>query len=386
MLNGLKKTMIIAFPDLHKNSWQGGVNYIQNLLFSLKLLKINKIRIKFISKNKNYNHKNNFFYCKYLDNNFFFYRFYILFRYFSLFIFNKDFLLENFFKEKNIKLIFSLTFIGSSSNLKSISWIPDFQERLFPEFFSFKERIFRRIKNYYLVRHSTIIIVSSKTIYDQFIKFYGNKFIHKVRILRFVPRPFLPKKNIRKIKKKLPRKFFYLPNQFWIHKNHFVVLRALNYLKKKNIEVFVVSTGHTYDRRWPNYFNSIQNYILKNKLEDNFIILGNINKKFVNYIYYLSLAVINPSFYEGLSTSVEEAKLINKRVILSNIATHREQANINCSFFNPDDYKKLAKIMLVQYNNKYKNRIFVNRPNHSDHKEFGNEFMRILNSANIISK
>ena len=31
------------------------------------------------------------------------------------------------------------------------------------------------------------------------------------------------------------------------------------YLKKKNIEVFVVSTGHTYDRRWPNYFNSIIN-------------------------------------------------------------------------------------------------------------------------------
>jgi hypothetical protein len=204
--------MIIAFPDLHKNSWQGGVNYIQNLLFSLKLLKINRIRIKFITKNKNYIHKKNFFYCKYLDNNFFFYKFFILFRYLSLLIFNKDFFLENFFKEKNIKLIFNLTFVGSSSNIKSISWIPDFQERLFPEFFSYKERIARRIKNFFLVRQSTIVIVSSKTIYDQFIKFYGKQFIHKVRILRFVPRPLLFKKNIGKIKKKLPRYFFYLPN------------------------------------------------------------------------------------------------------------------------------------------------------------------------------
>jgi glycosyltransferase involved in cell wall biosynthesis len=231
------------------------------------------------------------------------------------------------------------------------------------------------------VRHSTIIIVSSKTIYNQFIKFYGKNFLHKVKILKFIPRPIHIKKNGGKIKKKLPRNFFYLPNQFWRHKNHFVVLRALNYLKKKNIEVFVVSTGHTYDRRWPNYFNSITNYILKNKLEDNFIILGNIEKKFVNYIYFLSLAVINPSLYEGLSTSVEEAKLLNKKIILSNIATHREQANSNCFFFNINDYKRLAKIMLLQLN-KYKNKIYVNRSCQFDQKAFGNEFMRILNSVN----
>ena len=196
-----------------------------------------------------------------------------------------------------------------------------------------------------------------------------------------MPRPLLIKGNVGKIKKKLPKNFFYLPNQFWRHKNHFVVLRALNYLKNKNINVFVVSTGHTYDRRWPNYFNSIKNYILKNKLEDNFIILGNIEKKFVNYIYYLSLAVINPSLYEGLSTSVEEAKLLNKKVILSNISTHKEQANINCSFFNIYDYKKLAKLMLYQLN-KNKNKINVNKLYHSDKRVFGNDFLRILNFVN----
>ena len=373
--------MIIAFPDLHKHSWQGGVNYIQNLLFSLKFSKRNRIRIKFISKKKHYNQKKKSIYCKYLDNKILFYRLYILFRYFSLFIFNKDFLLESFFREKNIKLTFNLAFVGSSSSIKSISWLPDFQERLFPEFFSLKDRVVRRINNYFLVRHSTIIVVSSKTIYNQFFKFYGKRFITKVRILRFVPRPLLLKANVGKIKKKLPRNFFYLPNQFWRHKNHFVVLRALNYLKKKNIEVFVVSTGHTYDRRWPNYFNSIKNYILKNKLENNFIILGNIKKKFVNYIYFLSLAVINPSLYEGLSTSVEEAKLLNKKIILSNIATHKEQANSNCFFFNTNDYKRLAKIMLLQLN-KYKNKIHVNRSSQFDQKAFGNEFVRILNSVN----
>jgi len=381
MLNGLKKTMIIAFPNLHKNSWQGGVNYIHNLLFSLKLLKTDKIKVKFISRINNYNLKKKVIYCKYLDNNFFFYRFFILLRYISLFILNKDFFLENFFKKKNIKLIFNLAFVGSSSTTKSISWIPDFQERLFPEFFSLKDRLVRRINNYFLVRHSTIIVVSSKTIYKQFIKFYGKRFITKVRVLRFVPRPLLLKANVGKIKKKLPRNFFYLPNQFWRHKNHFVVLRALNYLKKKNIDVFVVSTGHTYDRRWPNYFNSIKNYILKNKLEDNFIILGNIEKKFVNYIYFLSLAVINPSLYEGLSTSIEEAKLLNKKIILSNIATHKEQANSNCFFFNTNDYKRLAKIMLLQLN-KYKNKIHVNRSYQFDQNAFGNEFVRILNSVN----
>ena len=40
--------------------------------------------------------------------------------------------------------------------------------------------------------------------------------------------------NYLRNKFKLSNKFFYLPNQYWVHKNHITVLKALKYLKREN--------------------------------------------------------------------------------------------------------------------------------------------------------
>jgi glycosyltransferase involved in cell wall biosynthesis len=56
-----------------------------------------------------------------------------------------------------------------------------------------------------------------------------------------------------------------------------------------------------------------------------------------------SLAVINPSMFEGWSTTVEEAKLFGKTVVLSDIAVHREQSPVNGIYFDPADPVALAQ-------------------------------------------
>ena len=57
------------------------------------------------------------------------------------------------------------------------------------------------------------------------------------------------------------------------------------------------------------------------------------------------IAVVNPSLFEGWSSTVEEAKSMGKRIILSDIPTHREQ-NPPCGYyFNPGDSASLAKII-----------------------------------------
>jgi hypothetical protein len=48
-----------------------------------------------------------------------------------------------------------------------------------------------------------------------------------------------------------------------------------------------------------------------------------------------SIAVINPSFCEGWSTTVEEAKAIGARLLLSDLNIHREQTNGEAYFFDP---------------------------------------------------
>jgi len=58
-----------------------------------------------------------------------------------------------------------------------------------------------------------------------------------------------------------------------------------------------------------------------------------------------ALAVINPSRFEGWSTTVEEARNLGKSVLLSDIDVHREQAPPRAGYFDPDRAGDLADKM-----------------------------------------
>ena len=66
-------------------------------------------------------------------------------------------------------------------------------------------------------------------------------------------------------------------------------------------------------------------------------------------LMYYSIALINPSKSEGWSNTVEQAKAMNKKVILSNIDVHIEQRDKNCIFFKPNDFKKLNMILNKEF-------------------------------------
>lgn len=61
--------------------------------------------------------------------------------------------------------------------------------------------------------------------------------------------------------------------------------------------------------------------------------------------YVLSVAVINPSLFEGWSTTVEEAKSLGVPLILSDLSIHREQTGGAASFFNPEDPTDIARVL-----------------------------------------
>ena len=81
-------------------------------------------------------------------------------------------------------------------------------------------------------------------------------------------------------------------------------------------------------------------------LTDTFRVLGIVPFPDLMGLMRSAVAVINPSRSEGWSTSVEEAKTLGKRVLLSNLPVHREQAPLRASFFDPDDAEALAEAML----------------------------------------
>jgi glycosyltransferase involved in cell wall biosynthesis len=233
-------------------------------------------------------------------------------------------------------------------------WIPDFQEYYLPHFFSKLEVYSRKAINKEMVTANYPIVFSSKTAAADFDKFYpGNK--NKKRILSFtsfidnsykeIPvKALLQKHNITK-------PFFIVANQFWKHKNHFTVLKALRLLKEHAATFQVVFTGKESDYRNPDYFSTIKDYIRQNNLENQVLFLGFIDRQEQLQLMANAIAIIQPSLFEGWSTVVEDAKVLNQFILISDIPIHKEQVQDNCFFFAPENENELAEKMLFMLQN-----------------------------------
>ncbi len=361
----IKVGFVINFG--HQN-WLGGFNVITNLIKALYLLPDRKVEpILIINKKFKIKKINEVKNIKYIKSDLFFNQSLLnrLYNKFLIKFFGKSIIYDKFFISHKIDVLsHTLLPLGKNSFIKSLPWIPDFQYIHYPKLLSLKNRIMKNINVKLCAQHSTRIILSSFDVKKD-IKNLSLKGFKKSDVNSFVfnipsKKKILSITNLKK-KYKIQSKYFYLPNQYWIHKNHFLVLRSLKQILKsqRNKSILVISTGYAGDHRNLNYFNEIEDYIKKNELSNNYRYLGVVPYKDVMSLMFHSIAIINPSKFEGWSSTVEQAKSMGKKIILSNINVHREQNPKRGIYFNPNNYNKLTSIMIniwKNYNKRVENK------------------------------
>ena len=198
------------------------------------------------------------------------------------------------------------------------------------------------------------VMLSSESSHRDFRKFYpGAK--NEVCVVRFATRPspaFLTANPAEIVAQyQLPEKYFYLPNQFYTHKNHQVVVDALAILAQRGFDAVVCASGSTEDRRERGYFDEVMAQVRSRGLEKRFRHLGMIPLSHVYALLRACTGLINPSRSEGWSTTVEEAKSFGVPMILSDLDVHREQTAGTASYFGTDDPATLADhLMRVSQN------------------------------------
>ena len=248
-----------------------------------------------------------------------------------------------------IDLVSHMPPAGTRPRTPTLSWIADFQERHIPAFFSATELAGRAAAHALAARAARMIVLSS---YDALkdLKDLMPDAVGKARVLQFVSSMKAPEAersaSALRAAYGIDGPFFHLPNQFWIHKNHRVVIDALALLRARGRDVTVVSTGHTNDYRHPDFFTSVQAHVAAAGVADLFRIEGLVPYADVAAFLRDSVAVINPSLFEGWSTTVEESKSSGKRILLSDIPVHREQAPERGRYFDPHDPEALAALMV----------------------------------------
>jgi glycosyltransferase involved in cell wall biosynthesis len=233
-----------------------------------------------------------------------------------------------------------------------LGWIHDFQHRHLPELFLPKELAHRDDLFERLAAGSTRVVLSSEDARKDFEHFLPSH-AKKARVLRFVaqvsPDVYDTDPGWICDEYHLPRRYVYLPNQFWVHKGHRLVIEALAQLRVSRPDVTVVCTGNTADHRKPTYFGELLAEVSRLGVRDTFVILGWVPQTHIPYLMRQAVAVLQPSRFEGWSTTVEETKSVGKSIILSDIPVHREQAPAGVHYFDPTDAAALADQLVAAY-------------------------------------
>ena len=149
----------------------------------------------------------------------------------------------------------------------------------------------------------------------------------------------------------LPQKFALVANQFWRHKNHRILPPALGLLKRRRIEIDLVVTGLPSDYRDPEN-KSLSQFFQGSAKEDvagSIHFLGQIPYRDLVAIMRAAALIIQPSFFEGWSTSIEDSKALGRPLVCSDIPVHREQVPDALGFFDPTKSETLADLLAEIY-------------------------------------
>jgi glycosyltransferase involved in cell wall biosynthesis len=234
--------------------------------------------------------------------------------------------------------------LGRGFPLPVLAWLPDFQHRRLPHLFSPAARWRRDFGYRRQMDEAAVILLSSDTAYrDAVADYAGIRNVHVARFAVPAPQTMDPAAD-RAVAEALglPQRYFFLPNQFWTHKNHECAIAAAAILRQRFPEAVIATTG-TADARAPDRMAKLQAMI--DETGANVRMLGAQPYAKVASLLRASDALLNPSRFEGWSTTVEEAKAAGKPLVLSDLAVHREQAGETAAYFGVDDPARLAAIL-----------------------------------------
>jgi len=258
---------------------------------------------------------------------------------------DKEGLQARIFQQHGIRLFSHGWPLRTKSPMPSLCWLPDFQHKHLPHMFS-GEEIAARDHSFADVAHRAQAILLSSADAEKDLRHFFPNAADKTHVLRFVAAPPQGEDMASVLASyDITEPYFHIPNQFWLHKNHGLVFEALRLLRDSGACPLVVSTGQTDDYRHPGYFAEFKTRIETVGLAERFRFLGLIDFAHAGALMRGAIAMINPSRFEGWSTTVEEAKSLGKRLLLSDIPVHREQAPERGLYFGLDDAATLAGLM-----------------------------------------
>ena len=267
-----------------------------------------------------------------------------------------------------------------------IYWLVDFNNRAFPLHYADKGEnmlsLQRKITN-----STQTVVLSSNALFDELKQYYPD-FKCTIKVMRFASSlPSFNEEDVTKTQKNynITQPYLMSPNQLWEHKNQSLVLEALNIIRQKEplLKFKTLFSGSLEVNRGKGlYIDLLKQKIKEYNLEDFVSFMGVLDRGDQLLLMKGCSALIQPSLYEGWSTLVEEAKALNKFIILSDLPVHKEQITENVTFFDPSNASELAEKIIAQL----KRPANIVKTDYSENiKKYGREILSALTDNRSIA-
>lgn len=204
---------------------------------------------------------------------------------------------------------------------------------------------------------ASYIIIGNQTGKNQVMNFYN---IPDFRI-KTIPLPvddsFFETQSDIDIKQKFNIKndYIFYPAQFWPHKNHIRLLKALKILNSKGKNYSLVLTGS--DQGNLDYVNK---KIAEMNMQDQVYNLGFVEKEDLTSLYKNADCLVFPSFFGPDNIPPLEAMALGCPVICSNSEGMQEQLGNSALFFNPCDENEIVKCIEKLQNKEIRTQLIEN--------------------------
>jgi glycosyltransferase involved in cell wall biosynthesis len=234
--------------------------------------------------------------------------------------------------------------------------IYDLNHRLqpeFPEVSAFGEFDRREYLYTNVCRYATLVVVDSEVGKEDLLRCYGQYIDEsRVRILPYhapVGREPQPEpQDLARVaaKYRLPKRYFFYPAQFWRHKNHASILRALRIIADRTGEkIPVVFCGAYSDYARALNFKEVWSLAVQLGLGNDVRYLGPVPDQDMAALYTLSAGLVMPTFFGPTNIPPLEAWHFGRPVITSDIRGLREQSGDASLLVDPRSPQALADAM-----------------------------------------
>ncbi len=288
--------------------------------------------------------------------------------------------IDHVLKREGIEFFLNTTFEAVTFSVPFSEIVWDLQHRLqpsFPEVSANGE--WERRESFYsqVLAHATFVIVGTQAGKSEVQRFYGTP-DENIRILPHPTPAFALEEtagNTEALAKfKLPPGYIFYPAQFWTHKNHAVIVKAVAHLKRtENLRLPVVFTGSDQGNE-----RSVRDLVEQMQLGDQIFFLGHVSRETLRTLYQNALVLCYVSFFGPENLPPLEAFALGCPVIAADVPGASEQLADAAVRVNPSDELEIAQALKLVFQDKSKREDLIRRGKERARRFTGRDFAKGL--------